>query len=125
MSEFSDKEENHFDWYNHSFYTHNNGYKMALGVVSKDVKGIPHLSVYLHLMKGPHDGELTWPLMGKFEIKLLNQINDSEHYSYSYNNLQCLYMLIELQRVPKPEVGDTDSLSAIESPIRLLQHVNT
>ena len=39
-----------------------------------------HLSVSLVLMKGPHDDELTWPLRGKFEIKLLNQISDSEHY---------------------------------------------
>ena len=40
-----------------------------------------HLSVYLYLMKGPHDDELTWPLRGEFEIKLLNQISDSEHHS--------------------------------------------
>ena len=39
-----------------------------------------HLSMFLYLMKGPHDDELTWPLMGKFEIKLLNQISDSEHH---------------------------------------------
>ena len=24
-----------------------------------------HVSVYLHLMKDPHDDELTWPLRGK------------------------------------------------------------
>ena len=40
-----------------------------------------HLSVFLHFMKGPHDDELTWPLRGEFEIKLLNQISDSEHHS--------------------------------------------
>ena len=39
-----------------------------------------HLSLFLHLMKGPHDDELTWPLRGKFEIKLLNHISDSEHH---------------------------------------------
>ena len=32
-------------------------------------------------MKGSHDDEVTWPLRGKFEIKLLNQIGDSEHHS--------------------------------------------
>ena len=32
-------------------------------------------------MKGPHDDELTWQLRGKLEIKLLNQISDSEHHS--------------------------------------------
>ena len=40
-----------------------------------------HLSVYLNLMKGSHDDELTWPPKGKFVIKLLNQISDSEHHS--------------------------------------------
>jgi len=32
-------------------------------------------------VKGLHDDELTWPLKGKFEVKLLNQISDCEHYS--------------------------------------------
>ena len=39
-----------------------------------------HLSLFLYVMRGPHD-KLTWPLRGEFEIKLLNQISDSEHYS--------------------------------------------
>ena len=40
-----------------------------------------HLSLFLYLMKGPHDDELTWPLRGKFEVKLLNQISDCEHHT--------------------------------------------
>lgn len=43
-----------------------------------------HLSVFLYLMKGPHDDELTWPLRGMFTIQLLNQISDSGHRSHSY-----------------------------------------
>ena len=65
-----------------SFYTHNKGYKMCLRVDAAGhgkAKGT-HLSVFLYLMKGPHDDELTWPLRGEFEIKLLNQISDSEHH---------------------------------------------
>ena len=45
-----------------------------------DAKGT-HLSVFLYLMKGPHDNELTWPLRGNFKIKLLNQISDREHHA--------------------------------------------
>jgi len=45
-----------------------------------DGKGT-HLSVFLVLMKGPHDDELKWPLREKFEIKLFNQISDSQHHS--------------------------------------------
>jgi len=40
-----------------------------------------HLSVSLCLWKGPHDDKLTWPLREEFEVKLLYQISDSEHYS--------------------------------------------
>ena len=48
-----------------------------------DGKGT-HVSVYLYLMKGPHDDELEqsghWPLKGTFTIELLNQLNDSDHH---------------------------------------------
>ena len=83
MSEYSIYKEDEVEWYSHSFYAHSKGYKMCLRV---DAGGIgdgmgTHLSVFLYLMKGPHDDELTWPLRGKFEIKLLNQIKDNEHCS--------------------------------------------
>ena len=82
MPEYKDKKENEIEWYSDPFYTHNNGYKMCVNI---DAGGYDegegtHLSVFLFLMKGPHDDELTWPLRGKFEIKLLNQIRDSEHH---------------------------------------------
>ena len=69
--------------YSNSFYSHTKGYSMCLCIHPaglKSGKGT-HLSVFLHLMKGPHDDELTWPLRGKFEIKILNQFIDSEHHS--------------------------------------------
>ena len=83
MSKYNKKIDNNTQWYSNSFYTHNKGYKMCLCVHAagrKDGKDT-HLSVFLHLMKGPHDDELTWPLRGEFEIDLLNQISDSEHDS--------------------------------------------
>ena len=82
MSQFNN-EVKKVTWYSDSFYTHNKGYKMCMKVYVTgygDGKGT-HMSVSLTLMKGPHDDELTWPLRGKFEIKLLNQISDSEHHS--------------------------------------------
>ena len=39
-----------------------------------------HLSVFLCLMRGPHDDKLDWPLSGTFVIELLNQFNDNDHY---------------------------------------------
>ena len=82
MSQFNKQKKKSVEWYSNSFYTHNKGYKMCLCVDAYgygDGKGT-HLSVYLYLMKGSHDDEQTWPLKGKFEIKLLNQISDSEHH---------------------------------------------
>ena len=68
-------------WYSCPFYTYKDGHKMCLSTnVSHNAYG-DHLSVELYLMKGQNDDELTWPLRGKFEIKLLNQISDSEHHS--------------------------------------------
>ena len=83
MSKFKDKKESNKNWYSNSFYTRNNGYKMCLSLYAAGVvdgKGT-HLSVGLVLKKGPHDDKLTWPLRGKFEMKLLNQISDCEHHS--------------------------------------------
>ena len=83
MSKFNTKKRDKVQWYSDPFYTHNKGYKMCFRIDAAgngDGTGT-HLSWFLFLMKGPHDDELTWPLRGKFEIKLLNQISDSEHHS--------------------------------------------
>ena len=87
MSQFKSKKDSNVDWYSDSFYTHNKGYKMCLSVDAAGYEGDKgtHLSVFLYLMKGPHDDELTWPLREKFKIKLLNQISDSEHHSNTVN----------------------------------------
>ena len=84
MSEYSIKRREEIVWYSDPFYTHNKGYKMCLCVYAAgdDDEGI-HLSVYLYLMKGPHDDELTWPLEEIFEITLLNQVSDSGHHTFT------------------------------------------
>ena len=83
MSGYNEKKKKRVEWYSDSFYTHSNGYRISLCVFAAgcgDGEGT-HLSVSLYLMKGKHDDQLTWPLRGKFKVKLLNQISDSEHYS--------------------------------------------
>ena len=39
-----------------------------------------HVKVRVYLKKGPHDDQLMWPLKGHCEVKLLNQISNSERY---------------------------------------------
>ena len=85
MSEYSIKKGRAIQWYSDPFYSHNKGYKMCIRVDAAGNGGGrgTHLSVYMYLMKGPHDDELTWPLRGMFTIQLLNQISDSGHRLHS------------------------------------------
>ena len=103
MSEFDIKRRDKVEWYSEFFYTHNKGYKMCLRVDAAgngDGEGT-QLSVYLYLMKGPHNDELTWPMRGEYEIKLLNQISNSEHHSkmVSYDNCTSTVDIIDRVRV--------------------------
>ncbi|XP_065901944.1 TNF receptor-associated factor 4-like [Dysidea avara] len=83
MLKFNENKENEIVWHSDPFYSHNEGYKLCLSVYAAGCGGSKgtHLSVFLCLMKGPHDDELTWPLREKYEFKLLNQISDFEHHS--------------------------------------------
>ena len=83
MSQFARRKNGNVQWYSHSFYTHSGGYRLCMHVNTAgidDGKG-SHLLVRLHLMKGPHDDKLTWPLRGNFTVTLLNQISDNDHHS--------------------------------------------
>ena len=83
MKKYEYKKENRRDWGSISFYSHDNGYKMCLNIVVNgygDSRGT-HLSAFLLFMMVSYDDELTWPVRGEFEVKLLNQISDSEHHS--------------------------------------------
>ena len=101
VTEFSTKKNNEIQWYSDSFFSHEKGYKMCLRVdAAGDVD--TNLSVFLFIMKSPHDDELTWPLRGKFNLKLLNQISDTEHHSKTMDYL--------LDKVPDQYAGRvTDS----------------
>ena len=77
-------------WSNNSFLTFAGGYRMCLVVKRKQISedNTNTISANLHLMKGPHDDRLQnaglWPLSGNFTIELLNQLNDSNHYSHTF-----------------------------------------
>jgi len=77
MPEYSQKRKEQTDWYSGSFYTHHKGYRLCVNVCITP----PYMSVGLLLMKGPHDEKLKWPMKGYCEVKLLNQISNSEHYT--------------------------------------------
>ena len=87
--------------YSNAFYTHRNGYKMCLSVCLQGHS--PYLSVHLYLMKGQYDDQLKWPMKGRCEVKLLNQINDSDH---------CIRMGERVWTpTPYPGIGDNAEMS--------------
>ena len=100
MTKFAERKKNREHWYSSPFFTFDGGYLMCVHIYAAgygDGKGT-HVSVFLHLMKGPHDDKLEqsghWPLRGTFTIELLNQLNDSDHYGhkivmYDYLRSKC------------------------------------
>jgi len=69
-------------WYSDPFYSHERGYKMRLHVMASGLGANFRdwcVSVFLYIIKCAYDDELPWPIKKAFNIKLLNQISDTEH----------------------------------------------
>ena len=68
--------------YSPPFYSSPGGYKMCIGICpngtgeGKD----SHVSVFIYLIRGENDDNLTWPFTGTVVIELLNQLEDKEHH---------------------------------------------
>ena len=76
-------------WYSKPFLAFDRGHRMCL-VIHTTCDS--HLSVYLYLMKGPHDNQLEqWPLTGTFKVELLQQMHDSLHHTtyITFSNTGC------------------------------------
>jgi len=104
MSNFTHNKMQKKEWFSPPFYSHVKGYKMCMSISPHgDGKNEgTHMSVFLHIMKGPYDDHLLWPFKGKFKLKLLNQISDTEH-----NILQLSFDSSEdiCHRVMREEIG--------------------
>ena len=78
MSEF-DKYKKDDIWYSGPFYTHHRGYKMCLKVFPNNEGSSVDIGVCL--MRGGFDKQLKWPFQGKVTVKVINQVQDKEHYT--------------------------------------------
>ena len=87
MSEFTKKKKQKVQWFSDPFYTHLNGYQMQLSILPDG--GVyhvgSHMTVCLYIIRGPYDEQLEWPMEGVYEVKLLNQSNNSMHYSATHS----------------------------------------
>ena len=68
-------------WFSQPFYTSDKGYKLQLNVaVNGDGSGKRnYLSLFVFLMKGEYDDELSWPLEARVAVQLLNWSSDDYH----------------------------------------------
>ena len=83
MPDFDKHRNNNVEWLSGPFFAFEGGYVMRLSVHAAgygDGEGT-HLSVFLLLMKGPHDDKLEWPMRGQYAINLIYP-NDSSHNAY-------------------------------------------
>ena len=90
MSNFSQQK----NWNSPCFYTHSNGYKLQLKVLMKRVSSLvfagfhgnntDFLSVSIVPTEGPFDEHLNWPMCARVTIRLLNQVQNSQHHSVTF-----------------------------------------
>ena len=70
-------------WYSAPFLSHANGYKLCIGVIANGSDRVcgTHVSLFIHLMQGEFDDQLTWPLQATVKIQLLNQVGERHHHT--------------------------------------------
>lgn len=82
VTRFSDRKRLSSVYYSLPFYSQSErGYKLCLSVYSDGDgpgKG-SHISIYVHLMKGKDDDNVSWPFESKVTIEILNWRSDDEH----------------------------------------------
>ena len=78
MTDFETHKKDNDWWESEPFYTHQGGYRMLLKV-NPNSSGT-HVSVYATLARGKFNNNLRWPFRGDVTVKLLNQVEDGNHY---------------------------------------------
>jgi TNF receptor-associated factor 4 len=82
VPKYSKLKESNSVWQSKPFYTHAHGYKLSLHVAPnglRNAKGT-HVSVFIYLMKGEFDEDLSWPLRTKINIFLIDHNLSSQFY---------------------------------------------
>ena len=83
MPDINTHRNNKLQWVSNPFYAFKGGYLMCMkvSVAGYDDGEDTYMSVFLHLMKGQYDDELSWPMRGEYTITLLEpEFMSSTHY---------------------------------------------
>ena len=85
LTNYEEMKRSDGEWNSPPFYTHPQGYKMCLSVVTNgygEGKGT-HVSVIAYLMQGEFDDHLKWPFRVHVVIQLCNQLQDKYHRGHT------------------------------------------
>jgi len=113
LQNFPNRRNNREKWHSNSFFTFTDGHRMCMSVYPNGINNgeHTHLSVLLHLMKGPYDDDLQqsghWPMRGIFTIELLNQLRDENHYTriVTFNSTTPKRYASRVQDSDEPSIG--------------------
>ena len=85
VSDYSYMKRNSKMYKSEPFFTSPSGYKMEFWVYYNGYGhgSGTHLAVFLHILEGPFDSQLSWPLLATFKLELLNQLEDKNHHALS------------------------------------------
>ena len=85
VRDFQMKKSANTDYMSLPFYTHANGYHMALEVMVNGHAATAgsHVVAFIHLLHGKYDSRLKWPFVGEVALTLLNQLENKHHHTES------------------------------------------
>jgi len=88
MKKFKLHKEANAEWYSDPFYTHPRGYKLCVRIDANGYKKQrgTHMSVFICLMRGEYDDDLSWPFCGEITVELLDQ---NAQDSWEGNHQRC------------------------------------
>ena len=127
MNNFEQHRRNGRTWFSYTFFTHPHGYRLVLCVVAAGHDTVAQrdnfVSLFICVMKGQYDDQLTWPMEGVIRVCLLNQLNST---SVEDNDLNYV-MMIKLPHAPLFPVNATlrvttgmKDAASIETPMGLM-----
>ena len=77
MNNFQQQKRDGDWWYSPPIYTHDQGYKICLGVCACGHGNHTHVSAFVYFMRGEFDDSLTWPFRGAIRFQLLDQTGNN------------------------------------------------
>ena len=116
MTDFANHKWLNKSWYSPPFLTHKDGYQMCVRIKANGSTEVfdTHLSLYVHLMAGENDSQLTWPFTGAVTVQMRNQHEDHTHLERTIQMDESVNKGLKLGRVINGVPTSTGGVAARE-----------